>query len=204
MAKFLSKDGKFYMWNGKLLQKAVYLTWLINETPTVPGGGGLTCTFYFNQISTTTTHSGFRFAQGNLFTDDTLHLYNNGSKTWVDEKYRLITFTEEPNDNVLTWFKANAKPIKNTVSKTWVINKSPDVSTDMLVTINFTSNGESFDQFQVDSVIPGIIYLKNGSGAGYQYDSASWSYGEAYRTVVFETVPTGELLAWLQANAIPQ
>ena len=112
MAKFLSKDGKFYMRDGKLLQKAVYLTWLIN--------------------------------------------------------------------------------------------KSPDVSTDMLVTINFTSNGESFDQFQIDSIMPGIIYLKNGSGKGYQYNGGSWSYGEAYRTVVFETAPTGELLTWLQANAVPQ
>ena len=90
------------------------------------------------------------------------------------------------------------------ISKTWVINKSPDVSTDMLVTINFTSNGESFDQFQVDAAMPGIIYLKNGYGLGYQYDSSSWSFGEAYRTVVFETAPTGELLTWLQANAVPQ
>ena len=91
------------------------------------------------------------------------------------------------------------------VSKTWVINETPDVSTDMLVTINFTSNGKSFDQFQIDSVVPGIIYLKNGSDVGgYQYDSASWGFGETYRTVVFETAPTGELLTWLQANAVPQ
>lgn len=110
MAKFLSKDGKFYMQNGKLLQKIIYLTWLINETPTVPSAGGLTCTFYFNQISTTTTHSNFRFAQGNLFTDGTLQLYSYDLKTWADEKYRLVTFTEEPNDATLTWFKANAVP----------------------------------------------------------------------------------------------
>lgn len=110
MAKYLSKDGKFYMQNGKLLQKVVHLTWLINETPTVPGAGSLICTFYFNQISTTTTHSGFRFTQGNLFTDGTLRLYDSNSKTWTDEKYRLITFTEEPNDITLAWFKANAVP----------------------------------------------------------------------------------------------
>lgn len=110
MAKFLSKDGKFYMRDGKLLQKATSLTWLINETPNVPGAGGLICTFYFNQISTTTTHSGFRFAQGNLFTDSTLRLYDNNSKTWVDEKYRLVTFTEKPDATTLAWFEANAVP----------------------------------------------------------------------------------------------
>lgn len=204
MAKFLSKDGKFYMRDGKLLQKTTPLTWLINETPTVPSGGFYSCNFYFSQIDTTTIYTGFRFAQGNIFAGTGMRIYEDNQKTWVDEKYRLVTFTEEPDATILAWFEANAKPIKNTISKTWVINKSPDVSTDMLVTINFTSNGESFDQFQIDSAIPGIIYLKNGSGAGYQYDSGSWSYGEAYRTVVFETTPTGELLTWLQANAVPQ
>ena len=74
----------------------------------------------------------------------------------------------------------------------------------MLITINFTSNGESFDHFQIDSIMSGIIYLKNGYGLGYQYDGSSWSFGETYRTVVFETVPTGELLTWLQANAVQQ
>lgn len=109
MAKFLSKDGKFYMQNGKLLQKVVHFTWLINETPTIPSNGGLTGTFYFNQISTTTTYTGFRFAQGNLLINNTI-IYNYGTKSWTDEKYRLVTFTEEPNNATLTWFKANAVP----------------------------------------------------------------------------------------------
>lgn len=110
MAKYLSKNGKFYMQNGKLLQKVVHLTWLINETPTVPSGGSLTCTFYFNQISTTTTYTFFRFAQGNIFAGGNTRIYSDSNKTWIDEKYRLITFTEEPNDNTLAWFEANAVP----------------------------------------------------------------------------------------------
>lgn len=110
MAKFLSKDGKFYMREGKLLQKVVYLTWLINETPTIPSGGGLTGTFYFNQISTTTTYTFLRFAQGNMLAGST-HMYDGNQKTWTDEKYRLVTFTEEPNDTTLAWFKANATPL---------------------------------------------------------------------------------------------
>lgn len=102
------------------------------------------------------------------------------------------------------FYMREGKLLQKTTFFTWLINKSPDVSTDMLVTINFTSNGESFDQFQVDVAMPGIIYLKNGSGTGYQYDDGSWKYGETYRTVAFETAPTGELLTWLQANAVPQ
>ena len=102
------------------------------------------------------------------------------------------------------FYMRDGKLLQKTTSLTWLINKSPDVSTDMIVTINFTSNGESFDKFLVDSVMPGIIYLKNSSGKGYQYDDSSWKYGEVYRTVIFETAPTGELLTWLQANAVPQ
>lgn len=37
-------------------------------------------------------------------------MYDGNQKTWVDEKYRLLTFTEEPNDTTLAWFKANAVP----------------------------------------------------------------------------------------------
>lgn len=109
MAKFLSKNGKFYVRDGKLLQKATPLTWLINETPTVPSAGGLTGPFYFNQISTTTTYTNLRFAQGNLLINNTI-LYNYGTKTWTDEKYRLITFTEKPNDITLAWLQTNAVP----------------------------------------------------------------------------------------------
>lgn len=110
MAKFLSKNGKFYMQNGKLLQKTTPLTWLINETPTVPSGGFYSCKFYFNQIDTTTIYTGFRFAQGNIFAGTGMRIYDDNQKTWIDEKYRLVTFTEKPNDTVLTWFEANAVP----------------------------------------------------------------------------------------------
>lgn len=110
MAKFLSKDGKFYMRDGKLLQKTTSLTWLINETPTVPPGGFYSCNFYFNQINTTTIYTGFRFAQGNIFAGANMRIYDDNQKTWIDEKYRLITFTEAPDATILAWFEANAVP----------------------------------------------------------------------------------------------
>ena len=104
MAKFLSKDGKFYMRDGKLLQKATPLTWVINETP--------------------------------------------------------------------------------------------DLTNYMYVHINFTSRGISYKQFLIES---SKLYYDNSPVC----DDIGF-VKEAFRTVAFETAPTGELLTWLQANAVPQ
>ena len=82
------------------------------------------------------------------------------------------------------------------VSKSWVINETPDLTNDMYVHINFTSRGFPYKLFDIES-------------SKLYYDSAiicddMGFTKEAYRTVVFETVPTGELLTWLQANAVQQ
>ena len=84
------------------------------------------------------------------------------------------------------------------VSKSWVINETPDLTNDMSVKINFTSfNGiSSYKHFAI-----------NSSALNYDNSIVCDQMGfikEAYRTVVFETAPTGELLTWLQANAVPQ
>lgn len=82
------------------------------------------------------------------------------------------------------------------VSKTWVINETPDLTNDMYVHINFTSRGISYKQFVIES---SKLYYDNSLVC----DNIGF-VKEAFRTVVFETTPTGELLIWLQANAIPQ
>lgn len=115
MAKFLSKDGKFYMRNGKLLQKATSLIWVIKSDAT----GELV-----------TTHIAFT---------------SNGQKfTSIGAEYTAGSF----------------------------------------IVLHYDNN-------EVAGYDPGT------SGV-YEFDN------EAYRTVVFETAPMGELLTWLQANAIPQ
>lgn len=115
MAKFLSKDGKFYMRDGKLLQKANSLIWVIKNSAT----GELETT----QISFT----------------------SNGQK--------------------------------------------------------FTSIGSNYNGLYV------VLCYDNNEVAGYDLGSGPYEYefdNDAYRTVVFETAPMGELLTWLQANAISQ
>lgn len=85
--------------------------------------------------------------------------------------------------------------------ETWVINENPNASTLPNTSINFTSNEMSFSSIRYVSSEdnPAIILYGN---------THAWSMGvwinEAFRTITFATPPTGDLLAWLQANGTKQ
>ena len=90
--------------------------------------------------------------------------------------------------------------------ETWVINGSPTGSGSNTYSINFTSNNESFTAFIISKegtspYAPREIYYNTTK----VYNSMDGFFpNEAYRTVTFETAPTGDLLTWLQANAVKQ
>lgn len=99
---------------------------------------------------------------------------------------------------------------------TWYIKKKPN--TDFFyyntVDVNFTCNGVSYTRIYVDRYSNQdhlrYAYLSgNNWNAPVVYThhnvtgSSSWD-DEAYRTITFDTEPTGDLLTWLQANATPQ
>ena len=94
---------------------------------------------------------------------------------------------------------------------TWVINDDSallDSLTNVKADIKFVSNGESFDglvcsqdrRYSVISYVTGAtkkrVWDSDGGWAGVS--------SQAYRTITFDEEPTGDLLAWLQANATPQ
>ena len=99
-------------------------------------------------------------------------------------------------------------------SETWVINETPVFTTlngELLVEINFVSNSKEFVEILLSpaptgkfvgpdniSYLPPII-----SGGSNIYYSNGWD-NEVYRTITFETAPTGDLLTWLEANAVKQ
>lgn len=80
--------------------------------------------------------------------------------------------------------------------------------------INFISNNQSFKAICFTlSADPIMYYLTDaadmGSGITLYSENFKWMGHDetdhsAYRTITFETAPTGDLLAWLQANATPQ
>ena len=91
--------------------------------------------------------------------------------------------------------------------ETWVIKS--DASGEFATTqISFTSNGQKYTSIGANSDSSSFIILHYDSNeiAGYELGI---SYGfefvdEAYRTIIFDTAPTGALLTWLQSNATKQ
>ena len=124
-----------------------------------------------------------------------------------------ITNVSEIDDN----FMLSGGIGKNSGSDalTWVINEKPSVP-DKMFSVKFTSNAIRYNNIGLSptgDALPGIsgvliAYHREEDGMFDQvYEiyqgTERWS-SQAYRTVTFETAPSGELLTWLQANAVPQ
>ena len=90
---------------------------------------------------------------------------------------------------------------------TWVMKDNPDTSVEIDVTINFISGANSFSRIWVGTGNPinneqNIIFgvPSGGYTMAYYGGGSTWT-GDTYKTIIFnETEPTGELLAWLEAN----
>lgn len=85
-------------------------------------------------------------------------------------------------------------------TETWVLNETLIIDATVTYKVNFTTNNESKTSFE-------IRYVRGDKELQYDgslvYSNGTWLQ-EAYRTVTFETAPTGDLLAWLQANGTKQ
>ena len=154
----------------------------------------------------------------------------NPEYIWCSEEPLLIRtweFLEPPTGDLLTWLQANAVKQENTTSKpkllmstgsggnsseTWVMNNyigsiAPnDVFNSNSCNINFVSNGNEYSLFDPRTADISTNLLSYDNIAVYSYskkNSTGW-IDDAYRTVTFETAPTGDLLTWLQANATKQ
>ena len=90
--------------------------------------------------------------------------------------------------------------------ETWVI-KSSAAGEFSTTQIAFTSNGQKFTSIGAEyngSFV--ILHYDNNEIAGYDpgLDPGFQFEIEAYRTITFDTPPTGALLTWLQSNAVKQ
>ena len=90
--------------------------------------------------------------------------------------------------------------------ETWVI-KSSATGAFATTQISFTSNGRKFTSIGTNSDYgPIVLYYDNTEIAGYEPGTGVWYEfnDEEYRKLTFDTPPTGDLLTWLQANAVKQ
>ena len=86
--------------------------------------------------------------------------------------------------------------------ETWVIKQYPDLNLGSItMEIPFESNSTNFQKIEVrGTFFPGSGIYYDAINA---WDTDSW-VNEAYRTITFFYLSTGELLTWLQANAVKQ
>lgn len=92
-------------------------------------------------------------------------------------------------------------------SETWLLNESVDTATKQTFECSFGSNGETFSKMVIGGMgVPG------SSGIVYSlyFDDTKVADGgliyttNPYRKIVFPIHPSGELLVWLEANAVKQ
>nr|DAK54367.1 MAG TPA: hypothetical protein [Bacteriophage sp.] len=86
------------------------------------------------------------------------------------------------------------------MAETWVLNAMVTLPSSKLSGV-FTSNGHSYLGIEGDA--PQLYYLTGSSPKSVFNMIAGWSH-DAYRTLVFDTAPTGAMLTWLQANGVKQ
>lgn len=85
------------------------------------------------------------------------------------------------------------------MAETWVLNSTISNPSKQFY-IDFTSNGQSFHS--IVSTFNGLAYSDLSTDT-VVYQRGHW-LDEAYRTIVFDTSPSGDLLTWLQANGTKQ
>ena len=127
----------------------------------------------------------------------------NGTAFAVTGGTELINGTICKTGGGRTIVNGTAFEIKFGDGLTWIINESPKLMV-FEQAIDFTSNGKTFDYFMITAGSrPSIVYSYGPGDIWYAYFNGSWTQ-EAFRTVTFAEMPTGALLAWLQANAVQQ
>lgn len=84
------------------------------------------------------------------------------------------------------------------MAETWVLNTTVTVPSS-LFQVSFTSNGKSWRG--IGGQDQHLMYIGDYSSTDVYYNG--WT-NSAYRTLVFDTTPTGDLLTWLQANGQKQ
>ena len=174
-----------------------------------------TYTVYY--LNSSTGEEG-AYVAGNVAEFDLTTLFNHDPKLVSGDEYTIRVVFATTDGFLIQGYESIQYTVPNgETALTWQFNINisltfPSDST-IIFQVNFTSNGESFDQIQLSHGEPPydlytkMTYINSTTSTNKVVFNGSnvWeSYGEAYRTITFETAPTGDLLAWLQANATPQ
>lgn len=88
-----------------------------------------------------------------------------------------------------------------TKTETWILNESPKPVDNFIETqIKFLSNGTEYNTLAISANVRRMIYFDSTLVYG---EPGGWS-NILYRKIIFQSSPTGDLLTWLESNAIKQ
>lgn len=95
--------------------------------------------------------------------------------------------------------------------ETWYLNESIDSTAIIIDNIEFTSNSKTFTKIWINYESRTTSFLLYDSeeiaSIHFDIDTRNWSTNwenEAYRTITLASPATGDLLTWLQSNAVKQ
>lgn len=169
-----------------------------------------TYTVYYRSSNTGEEGS---YVAGNVTEFDLTVLFNHDPKLVSGDEYTIRVVFATDGFLIRGYESIQYIAPNGETALTWTIKQHPQASTAFETAINFTSNNEAFNKIQIKYNDPPyefyfkITYINSTTSTNkvvFDGSNAWESYGEAYRTISFETAPTGDLLAWLQANATPQ
>lgn len=132
-----------------------------------------------------------------------------GALGWGDESDKTITLAtdQQVSADFYEWAITGGNLVKQPTGETWVLKESSPKWGTHSFTTNFTSNNEKFTNIQTHFPALGdeyfIGYFAINEFTPVLTGAGEWT-NQAYRTLTFETAPTGDLLTWLQANGTKQ
>lgn len=133
----------------------------------------------------------------------THHILKDGTSYAIKGGTDLIAGTSYQIGGGRTLVNGTAFEVKFGDGLTWIINEKFNGKKGIAQSADFTSNGKKFDYFKINAGMSPTIVYSYREDDWYAYYNGVWTQ-EAFRTITFEEMPTGALLAWLQANAVQQ
>ena len=130
-------------------------------------------------------------------------------KGWQNTAYKTITFETAPTGELLTWLQANGTKYGGSrVSKNWKFNGTSAFVPQKTYSKHVTISGEAYNDTTFVANFDYIYYSDDWSyitfGSAGFWDISQNQYGKNGGNILkFNTEPSGELLAFLQAHAQP-
>ena len=143
------------------------------------------------------TQLSFTLKDGYSWEDSTVTV--TGATYYFNQETGTLTLFVVKGDSITVTVTATAVQ----TGETWVLKTEINDSTDFSADILFNSNFIDFNKISLNSMMGILGYTKVGATSATVAYKGGWK-NEAYRTITFQTSPTGDLLTWLQANGTKQ